>query len=502
MRIAVCSFSHETNMFGSVRVDMALLQRATREGEALRKTFTGSHNYVGGYFDEAQALGVEIVPIRTTSLRPSGPCVPGGIELCRDRMVELLKQAWQEQPFDGIALFMHGASAGEGHPDVEGEFLAAIREALGHDVFIGIALDLHGNITPEMVKLSDLLIGCKEYPHVDEYERGRVMFRILCDMIKNNDRPAKALIKLPWHMVPAQGCTLNGPAKDVRDLCVQTEQDDPDMLQASFFQGFPYTDVPSCSVSVVVMAKTQESADRNARRIAQFAWDKRRDFDVPIYSAEQAVSLALEQPESPVLIHESSDNPGGGTPGDGTFLLRELLRRDVPAAFGYIYDSQVAQQAAEAGVGERIDCFLGAKSDNIHGEPIELKGAYVKCVCDGLFRRQSPMSFGSIGDIGITVCLVVGNVEIVVAGGAKNGICPPRSQTFDDGPFRIAGVDWQHKKIVALKSAQHFKGWWGDRVKTMISCESPGLMSADLNSFAFKNIDRNYYPFRDARWEL
>lgn len=501
MRIAVCGFVHETNMFGSVKVDMDLLQRSTREGEVLRKCFSGSHSYVGGYFDEAAELGVEIVPIRLTSLKPSGPCVPEGVDLCRERTVELLKQAWQEQPFDGIAMFMHGASAAEGHPDIEGEFLEAIRETLGYDIPIGMALDLHGNITPEMIKLSDLLIGCKEYPHVDEYERGRVMFRILCDMIKNNYRPAKALVKLPWHMVPAQGCTLNGPGKDVLELLVKTEQEDPDMLQASFFQGFPYTDVPSCSVSVVVMAKTQESADKNARRIAQYAWDKRRDFDVPIYSAEQAVSLALEQPESPVLIHESSDNPGGGTPGDGTFLLRELLRRDVPAAISFIYDSEVAQQAVSAGVGATIDCCLGGKSDRFHGEPIEIKGAYIKSICDGCFSRISPMGYGRMMDIGMTVCLVVGNVEIVVGGGAKNGILMPRTQTFDEGPFRITGVDWQHKKIVALKSAQHFKGWWGNQVKTMISCESPGLTSADLDSFNFNNIDRNYYPFRDARWE-
>lgn len=501
MRIAIGGFCHETNMFGNVRVDMALLQRATREGEELRKAYTGIHSYIGGYIDEAAALGVEIVPTRMTALKPSGPCVPEGVDLCRALLVESLYRANEEQPLDGIALFMHGASAAESHPDIEGEFLAAIREKLGYDIPIGMVLDLHGNITPEMMEKSDILIGCKEYPHVDEYERGRVMFRLLCDMVKNNYRPAKALIKLPWHMVPAQGCTLNGPGKMIRDLLVQTEQEDPDMIQASFFHGFPYTDVPSCSVSVVVMAKTQESADRNARRIAQCAWDKRREFDVPIYSAEQAVSLALEQPESPVLIHESSDNPGGGTPGDGTFLLRELLHRDVPAAISFIYDSEVAQQAVLAGVGATIDCRLGGKSDRFHGEPIEIKGAYVKSICDGCFRRISPMGYGRMMDIGITVCLVVGNVEIVVGGGAKNGIFVSRTQTFDEGPFRIAGVDWQHKKIVALKSAQHFKGWWKDQVKTMISCESPGLMSADLSTFCFKQLDKDYYPFKDARWD-
>lgn len=501
MRIAVGGFCHETNMFGNVRVDMGLLQRSTREGESLRKTYTGSHSYVGGYIDEAAALGVEIVPTRMTSIKPSGPCVPEGVDLYRELLVESLCRAHAEQPLDGIALFMHGASAAPGHNDIEGEFLRAIREKLGYQIPIGITLDLHGNITQEMVDLSDLLVGCKEYPHIDEYDQARTMFHILCDMVEKNYRPAKKLVKLPWHMVSAQGSTLSGPARDVKALCVQAEQEDPDMIQASFFQGFPYADVPSCSVSFVIMARTQEAADRNARRIAQYTWDRRRDFDIPIFSAQQAVELALQEPEGPVLIHESSDNPGGGTPGDGTHLLRELLRRDVPSAFGFIYDAEVAAQAARAGAGAYISCRLGGKTDSFHGAPIELKDAYVKCVSDGVFTRVSPMGFGRVSDLGVTVCLVVGNVHIVVGGGVKNAVTVSRTQTFDDGPFRVVGVDWQHTPVLALKSAQHFKGWWADKVKAIIPCESPGLMSADLRTFSFRQLDKHYYPFEDPQWE-
>lgn len=501
MRIAVGGFCHETNMFCSVRVDMEQLGRCTKEGAELIRAYTGAHGYVGGFLDEAAELGVEAVPTRMTSLKPSGPCVSEGVELSLKRIVELLCQAHREQKLDGIALFMHGASATEGHPDIEGELLQAIRENLGYEIPVGMVLDLHGNITEEMVEKSDLLMGCKEYPHVDEYDQGRNMFRILCDMVKKNYRPAKKLIKLPWHMVPAQGCTLFGPAHDVRELCLQKEREDPDMIQASLFQGFPYSDVPSSSVSVVVMAKTQEAADRNAAEIAKYAWDRRADYQIPLYSARQAVDLALQAQEGPVLIHESSDNPGGGTPGDGTHLLRELLQRDVPSAFGMIYDPEVAEQAARAGAGAYIRCSLGGKTDNIHGKPIELQNAYVKAVSDGIFTRVSPVGFGSTNDLGITVCLVVGNVRIVVYGGRKNGVGVSRTQTFDDGPFRVVGVDWEHMPVLALKSAQHFKGWWADKVKAIIPCESPGLMSADLTTFSFRQANTGYYPLKDARYE-
>ena len=211
------------------------------------------------------------------------------------------------------------------------------------------------------------------------------------------------------------------------------------LLQASFFHGFPYADIDIVSASVLTVAETQEAADRNAQAIAQYAWDHRADFGGPLLSAQEAVDEALKFPEGPVLIHESSDNPGGGAPGDSTHLLGELLRRDIPSAFGYIYDPEVAQQAASAGVGATISCRLGAKTDKLHGEPLELTDAYVKSVTDGDFILKSPMGKGALKRMGLTAHLVVGNVHIVV--------CGKRTQTMDDAPFYMAGLDWRNMPL-------------------------------------------------------
>lgn len=117
-------------------------------------------------------------------------------------------------------------------------------------------------------------------------------------------------------------------------------------------------------------------------------------------------------------------------------------------------------------------------------------------------RKAYTGSHGYVGGyIDEAAALGVGNVSIVVGGGVKNGVGVSRTQTFDDGPFRVVGVDWQHTHVLALKSAQHFKGWWADKVKAIISCESPGLMSADLSTFCFKQLDKAYYPFKDAQWD-
>lgn len=494
MRIAVAGFYHETNAFGSVLVTPEVMKTATFEGEDMISSCKGTRAYHGGVIDEATAQNVELLPTVLYRLLPSGPVVREALEAAVKRTVDMICEYHAEAPLDGIALPMHGAGATKEYPDIEGTFLRAVRERMGNDIPIGVCLDLHGNITEDMVELADILIGVRCYPHIDEYETGREMMAMLCDLIRTGKKPAKALVTLPWLLAPAQGSTVAGPCKDIREYCLAKEAEDKDLIRASFFHGFPYADVSFAGVSVVTMANTQKAANRTARDIARYAWRRREDCDIPVYSAEQAVDKALAIGAGPVIINESSDNPGGGTPGDGTHLLRELLKRDVPAAFGFIYDAEVPTLAKKAGVGARISCLLGGKTDGLHGEPIQLTDAYVRSICDGVFIRRSPMAAGRKAYLGNTVCLVVGNVSIVVADGM-------RTQTFDDGPFRIAGVDWQSQRILALKSSHHFKAWWADKVAGIVPCESPGVHSADLTTVPLKNADTTRYPLGDPEWD-
>lgn len=496
MRIAIGSFAHESNGFGNTFVTAEQLAANTLERAAITERHHRSHTYLGGFYVAAAELGVQIVPTLMTTLKPSGPCLQEAYELFRDRLVSTLLEEYEKEPYDGIALFMHGACAAIGHPDVEWEILSMLRKKLGRALPIGLVMDLHGNLSQEMTALCDIAMGCKCYPHTDEYDQGYNMFHLLVDKIEKGYDTYCSLVKLPWHMVPAQGVTLNGPARDVQQLCIQHEQEDPELLAASFFQGFPYTDVPICSVSFLTTAKTKECAHRHAKELAAYAWNRRADFAVPLYSAEEAVAQALEAGKTqkkPILINESADNPGGGTPGDGTYLLREMLRVNVPSAYGFIFDPEVAKLAKQAGVGNYLSCKLGGKTDNFHGEPIELKDAYIKSISDGSFIRKNPMGYGGKNSLGTTACLVVGNVQIVV--------CSMRTQTFDEGPFTCGCVDWTVLDIIALKSAQHFKGWWADKVSTIIPCESPGLQTANLKLLSFNQADPSYYPLGNPTWE-
>lgn len=496
MRIGIGGFFHETNSFSNIPVPLSAVRKNWTEKQGLIDAYKGVKAYIGGFIDEAEAQGVELCPTVMSRECPCGHIAADGLEAVRDGIVTQLWEGHQEKPFDAIALHLHGAAVADEYPDVDGEIIRAVREKFGPDMPIGVVLDLHGNITDTMMECSTILIGLKTYPHVDEYGASRIMFSQLCDHVREGFRVYKRVVRLPWHMVPAEGLTTAGPGHDVQQLCYRCEEKDENLLQATFFQGFPYSDITDACVSVVTMAKTQESADRNALEIARYAWGRRHDFAVVANSAEKAMELAMAVPagEGPVVVNESSDNTGGGAPGDGTHLLREMLRCNVPdSVYAGIYDPEVAELARKAGIGGKITCKLGGKMDNLHGEPIELVDAYVKNLNDGTYINYSPKGGGNTVCYGTTACLQVGNVSIVVVSG--------RTQPMDDGVLRIGGMSYEHTSIVAVKSSQHFRAWWASRARAIVPCDSPGIHCADLTVFDFKFANKDYFPLKDAKWE-
>ena len=495
MRVGIGGFRHETNSFSNVITTIDRFQDLNYEfgQELIDHNAGGVRTPLGGFIDEAAVLGIELAPTFYANATPSGHLTPETLETLTANLLDAMWEQHTQAPLDAIALTMHGAGVSDLSDDIEGYLLQALRERFGSAMPIGITLDLHANVTGKMVELSDMLMGVKCYPHVDEYENARALLHHLYDHVVNKVPVYQARVPLPWLLAPGGGVTLTGPAHDVQQLTIRMEEENDDLLQATFFHGFPYADITQASVTVVTVAKTQEAADAAATEIAQFAWNLREAFSPVCLSPAEAVDKALELGSSPVVINESSDNPGGGAPGDGTHLLRELLARNLPnTAFGGFWDPAVVQQAIESGIGSKITCYLGAKADDLHGEPILLQDAYVKTISDGTYITKSPMGAGKLATLGPSVLLQVGNVLI--------GVSSSRRQTLDCNAFEILGVNYQDMHILGLKSSQHFKAWWKERAE-IVSCDPPGIHCSNLAVFKFENANTAFFPLQDAQWD-
>jgi len=487
MKILFGMLAHETNTFAS---DKGTFERWAPSGwtvgEDIFRVYDGAPDYPGGMIKAGREEGVDLIP--TVALLNAGPLITReAIEYALGTLLGYVEKYKDE--IDGICLGLHGAGAAEVTDDLETYTLQKVREIVGNDMLITVSLDLHGNISDDMVRLSNGLFGIKHYPHVDQAEAGYLAMKTLIRMLRGECSPKTVLRQIPMFIAPSMGSTFKMPMQGFTEH-VAAYAKEKGLIDATLFHGFPYTDVPYAGASVVVVA--EEGAEEAADELAHWVWDNRHQLDAICLSAEEAVDAALaelaKEGEGYVVINETSDNPGGGTPGDGTHLLREFLRRDLEGAImGYIPDKEIALKAHKAGVGATISGLLGGKTDNQHGEPIAFENAKVIALSDGHAIYTSPMYKGLPVCYGKTARLRIGKVEVVVSETLSQ-------QTFDDRPFIIVGADLEQYRVVGVKSSAHFRAFFQPRAKAIVTADPPGIHTSNFKQLPYQKIRHPMYP--------
>ncbi|HKX16566.1 MAG TPA: M81 family metallopeptidase [bacterium] len=496
MRIAIGGLSHETNTFCVAQTEVREFKdREWSHGEALVARHRGVRDYLGGMLAAADERDIEVAPTFATRATPSGTIRRAAYEEMRGELLAGFEQAVRSG-VDAICLALHGAGVAEGVDDIEGDILARVRGLAGPAVPIIVTLDLHANVTEEMARHATALLGVNEYPHVDSYERGAEAVGLAADTVQGRVRPRAALVRIPM-LVPTTA-TSQSPVREINARCRDWERR-TGVLDCTFFHGFAHTDAPVVAAAVVAVADGQpDAAGEAAADVARYAWGLREAFLRSAPDPAEAVRQALASEGRPVVINETSDNPGGGAPGDGTHLLRALLEaRAAEACFGFLWDPETAAQAHAAGVGAVIRVRLGGKTDAMHGAPLETD-AYVKCLSDGRFIQQSPMGRGARVDLGRMARLVIPAPAAAGRGGVDLLVSSVRSQTLDPEVFLVHGIDVARYRIVALKSSQHFRAGFEPIAARIITADSPGLTTLDLTTFPYRRLARPVWPLDDA----
>lgn len=493
MRIAIGGIEHETNTYAvesfGVTTAADFVQRRGERLFALR----GTRSYVGGMLAAADEAGHDVVPCLFAWAGPSGTIEADSYVAMSAELVRDIESAL---PVDAVVIDMHGAGVVEGIDDLEADLARRIRDAIGPDTPLVSTLDLHGNITQAMADPIDLMLGVHEYPHVDMYERGVEAVEALPRLVDGTWQPVTHVERLPL-LLPTSTTDV-APASVIRDACLAAEAH-PDVIDCTFFHGFPYTDIAEVGASIVVTTNgDREAARRVAAEIATRLWDKRDDFRAesltPEIALRRAVTAAGDTTRiGPVVVNETSDNPGAGTPGDGTHVLRAMIDIGLGdqlerVAYGTIYDPTVASQAHAAGTGATISVHLGGKHDELHGEPVAVQ-AYVKTLSDGSFVHTSPMLAGMPARWGPTARL-----QIDGEGGFDVIVTSYRSQVFDTEIFELCGIDVRRYDLIVLKSSQHFRAGFARLASTIVTADSPGLSTLDVTVFDHGRADGPRWP--------
>lgn len=391
---------------------------------------------------------------------------------------------------DGAFFAMHGAMSAEDDGDIEGALLREIRERIGDKPLV-LSLDLHANVTREMVRQADAIVGYRTFPHTDFRETGYRAAELLISMIRTGQRPHMAYRKIPM-IIPAENQqTMYGPFKVLWDEARAGEARG-DSLVSSLFPVQSWLDVAETGASVLVVGADREKAEREADRLADAMWNKRRAFDVRLHRVRDIVESArrLQGAEGPFVISDSADSPGAGATGDSPAVLGQMLacgaERDLNVLL-VITDAPAVDAAIRAGVGNEVETFVGHTIDR-RGEPLRVKGTVVR-IGDGRFRLGGGHARGTTARMGRNVVLEIGKLSLLI--GERSVF------SGDPGMYRTMGLEPTEADIVLVKSASQFRAEYDALSRHIYILDTPGSSPADIKSLAFRHIRRPFYPFDD-----
>ena len=480
-RIIIGMMMHETNTFSTVKT--TLKDFDPHYDQELVRTFKGTRSGIGGFIDVLERHGAEIIPTIGASATPSGPLRNKDYYTIVNTMIKVITESGK---VDGVLLALHGAMIAEDVPDAEGTLLKKIREVVGPKVPIIITLDLHGLISKLMVDNCDAIFGYDTNPHIDMYERGVEAAEAIIKTIKGEVTPVVAFRKLPMLPPTINQRTTEGPMVKLLEKARRYEESKK-VLNVCIFPAFPYADVERVGSAVVAVTDADhELAQRISNELGEAMFSRREEFLKPLISIKEAVNRAIAAPEGPIILADVADNPGGGAPGDGTEILRELIKRKAKnVGVAIIKDPEAVAKAIEVGILGQLDMRIGAKTDRYHGEPIKVKGT-IRTITDGRFTHKS----GAVGvavDVGRTAVIDIDGIEVILT---------ERSHAPNDPEiYRRNGIEPTDKKILLLKSRGHFRAAYEPFSKEVIEVDGPGLTSPNLKRFTYSNIPRPIWPF-------
>ena len=531
-RVVLAMMKHETNTFSPVPTDLARFSKGAERplaGAEILAAYRGTGSCTAGFIDVAEAAGAEIVPSIAANAPPSGPVETAAYEYICDAILEAVGRGC-----DAILLDLHGAMVTERHEDGEGELLARIR-AIAPDVPIGVTLDMHANLYPAMVESADVIAGYQTYPHIDYHETGVRAAQPVFAMLRGSARPVTSWGNRPMLPHVMRQGSGDFPNRDLQARAREMEREGA--LAVSLFTGFPHADISNAGLSCVVVTDGDRgAAERMRDELLDFAWTNREAFvyriepladsiarargaaiktdadadgTAPSAGAGSASARVGEGPaagqgagdgpparhpaargDGPVVLLDHYDNAASGGTMDSMTVLRAILEAELEdVAVFAIHDPEAVRELVAAGIGAEATVMLGGKIDmpaiNMTGEPLEVRGR-VKLISEGRFRNLGPAGTGIEMNMGPTVVLDTGRVEIVVIS--------RHHEPNDLNCFLSLGIDPRARRYLMLKSRIHYRAGFSDVARDIIECAGTGVCTSDYDMLDFRNVRRPIYP--------
>jgi len=443
------------------------------------------------------------VPVTMAASPPGGPVEHAFFETV---LVEIEQALDRAAELDGVYVVNHGAMLTTEIADPDGELVRRIRERVGPDVPIIMTLDLHANVSEQMVSNVDCIVGYRTNPHVDQVQRGEEAAFILRQLMAGTYVAHSALVRLPLTPPTVTLLTSEGPyAEAIAYGQRRLAELGGGIVNVSVFGGFVFSDSPKTGLSVVVTARDDRlAAESLANEIGDFVWSRHRQFVRELMSVDEAVSkmqAASNGSTSDAFIYsDAGDNPGGGGSGTSTELLAAMIKADVAdALYGCFFEPEFAKACHDSGVGSTVSMTFNAAAAPGTGKALKVEGRVV-AVGDGdivgrrgIFRNRK---------------LVLGPVAAISVGASNQTIVvliSQRVQAADPVMFEMLGLEPGRARTVVVKSRGHFRSGFDEwfNASRVMEVDTAGYTSPVLSRFDWKGLPRPCFPVdHEVSWTV
>ena len=478
MRLFSATIATETNTFSPLPTSLAAFQESVflRPGEHPRDTPLMCTAPLWVARRRAAGENFTLIEGSCFAASPAGTTNRADYEFMRD---EILAQVKAALPLDGVLLGLHGAMVAHGYDDTEGDVIERVRALVGPDCVIGVELDPHCHLTLKRVRLADIFVLYKEFPHTDVVERAEDLLTLVLRTIRGEIRPVMSLYDC--RQIASYPTTLPLMRAFVDKTAAMEGKNG--VLSVSIGHCFPYADVAELSGRILVITDNDKAtADRLATEIGQ-EFISMRGRTAPDYlSIEDGIDSAVSFNASPVVMADPADNAGGGAPSDNTTILRRLIERNVSdAAVGPIWDPIAVRLCFDAGEGASFPLRFGGKIGPTSGTPVDAM------VTVTALKRDCWQSFGPTQ-------VPLGDCAAVTVGGVAVVLISNRTQALGLELFRNLGIEPTERKLVVVKSTNHFMAAFGPIAKKVIYVDADGPLSRDYRRIPYTKVQRPIWP--------
>jgi microcystin degradation protein MlrC len=495
MRIGIGQLWQETNTFNPLPTRRADFEQfGVLHGAELVAQMAHT-NELGGFIQSLKAWPEqpEIVGLVRLPAWPSGRATAETFDWLRDELLTALAAAGR---LDGLLLALHGALVADEHPDVEGEILTAVRQAIGEKTPLIATLDLHAHVTPAMARAADALVLFHTAPHVDVFETGQRGAALLRRILIDGARPVTAFQRVPA-VFPAERANTElgaGLSWELKQALVELEAT-PGVLTAGLATVQPWLDVPDLATTVLVTADGDaDAAAAHCARVGQQVWQRRAEYLPTLVQHDQAVREAFEHGAGLVVLGDGCDATTSGAPGDSTWIIAELLKYEwTRPALAAMVSPEVVRQLETAGIGATVETQLGGVRDHRFSRPLAVRGV-VENLFDARFVLSGHLARNLPIDMGRAAVLRSGEVRLVITSRSGPHFAPEL--------FRAAGLVPSSAAVLVAKSPCGFRAVYEPIAARIIHTTSPGCAPSDFWRYPYERITWPLWPWDEiAGWQ-